>query len=351
MHKKFLLDALAQARLGRGSCAPNPSVGAVAVQNGAIIARSYHKAFGEPHAEPLALEQFPPKMPGVSLYVSLEPCNHWGKTPPCVDAIIKHDIGEVIFAYKDPNPIIAKRNSSEILKAHGIKVTHFPVAEISEFYQSYTNWTLTKKPTITVKIAHTLNGKIALASGKPVRLSNDLCEQFTHQQRASTDIILTTAKTVQSDNPKMNVRLNDEEHQKPVAIIDSHLSLEKTAAIFSAAKHCHIFYCENDPKAVSYPNSTYHLMPTNNGKMDLKAMIGHLGALGYHDVWVEAGGTLFSSLHKEGLVHKTYLYIVPKLLEEHDISAFIRRDIFDKNHTVSWRAMGDNMIAYLEWLD
>ncbi|WP_115707193.1 bifunctional diaminohydroxyphosphoribosylaminopyrimidine deaminase/5-amino-6-(5-phosphoribosylamino)uracil reductase RibD [Legionella sainthelensi] len=347
MHKKFLLAALEQARLGQGHCAPNPCVGAIAVQNGTIIAQACHRGAGTPHAEQLLLTQIPPKTPGVCLYISLEPCNHWGRTPPCVDAIINHGVEEVVFAYLDPNPIVAQNNSSEKLRSRGIKVTHYPVAEITEFYKSYTYWTLTQKPRITVKIAQTLNGKIGQAEGERVILSNALCEQFTHQMRAAADVILTTARTVQLDNPRMNVRLNNEEQKKTIAIIDRQLALNQEARIFSTAAHCHIFHCKE--QKIFYPKSTFHLMPEKKGVMDLNAVIKHLGALGYHDVWVEAGGALFSALHREGLVHRTYLYIVPTSLEHNAISAYQQSGVFSRAHTVSWHAMEDNMIACLDW--
>lgn len=347
MHKKFLLAALEQARLGQGHCAPNPCVGAVAVQNGTIIAQAYHRGAGTLHAEQLLLTQIPSQTPGVSLYISLEPCNHWGRTPPCVDAIINHGVEEVIFAYLDPNPIVAKNNSSEKLRARGIKVTHYPVEEITEFYKSYTYWTRTQKPRVTIKIAQTLNGKIGQAQGERVILSNSLCEQFTHQMRAAADVILTTARTVQLDNPRMNVRLGDKEQKKNIAIIDRQLSLNQDAIIFSTAAHCHIFHCNE--KEVSYPNSAFHLMPAINGVMDLRAVIMYLGRLGYHDVWVEAGGALFSALHREGLVHRTYIYIVPTCLEHSAVSAYQQSGVFNRVHTVSWHAMDDNMIACLDW--
>ncbi|KTD41741.1 bifunctional diaminohydroxyphosphoribosylaminopyrimidine deaminase/5-amino-6-(5-phosphoribosylamino)uracil reductase RibD [Legionella parisiensis] len=347
MHKKFLLAALDQARLGQGHCAPNPCVGAVAVQNETIIAQACHSGAGTPHAEQLLLTQIPPKMPGVTLYISLEPCNHWGRTPPCVDAIINHGVEEVVFAYLDPNPVVAKNNSSDKLRAHGIKVTHYPVDEITEFYKSYSYWTLRKMPRVTVKIAQTLNGKIGRAVGERVILSNTQCGEFTHQMRAATDIILTTARTIQLDNPKMNVRLGLKEQGKPVAIIDRQLSLNQQSIIFSTAAHCHVYHCNE--QETSYPNSTLHLMPMKNGAMDLGAVIYHLGELGYHDVWVEAGGALFSALHQEKLVHRTYLYIVPSILEHDAISAYQQSGIFDRAHTISWHAMGDNMIACLDW--
>lgn len=108
MHEQFLLAALEQAKLGRGFCAPNPSVGAVAVQNGNIIAQAWHRGAGTPHAEQLLLSQIPPQTPGVTLYVTLEPCNHWGKTPPCVDAIINHGIEEVVFPILIQTPLLPK---------------------------------------------------------------------------------------------------------------------------------------------------------------------------------------------------------------------------------------------------
>ncbi|CEG56552.1 bifunctional diaminohydroxyphosphoribosylaminopyrimidine deaminase/5-amino-6-(5-phosphoribosylamino)uracil reductase RibD [Legionella fallonii] len=347
MHEKFLLAAFEQAKLGRGLCAPNPSVGAVAVQNGHIIAQSYHKGAGTPHAEQLLLAQIPPKMPGVSLYITLEPCNHWGKTPPCVDAIIQYGVDEVVFAYMDPNPLVAQNNSSVKLREKGIKVTHLPLEPINAFYKSYAYWIKTRKPRVTVKLAQSLDGRIGQADGGRLILSNSLCSQFTHEQRAISDVILTTARTVQLDDPKMNVRIKGTEQAKPVAIIDTHLKLNAGARIFSTARHCHIYHYEH--KNVSYPNSSFYSMPLNNGAMDLDSIISHLGQLGYHDVWVEAGGALFSSLHQQGLVHRTYLYIVPINLGEKAISAYQKNGLFDRAHTISWNIMGDNMIACLDW--
>lgn len=350
MHKKFLLATLEQARLGQGRCAPNPCVGAVAVQNGEIIAQAYHQGAGTPHAEQLLLAQIPPKTPGVSLYISLEPCNHWGRTPPCVDVIIEHGgIEQVIFAYQDPNPIVAQNNSSEKLRAHGIQVSHYPVAEISEFYQSYAHWILTKKPLVTAKIAQTLNGKIGRASGERVLLSNDLCAKFTHQKRAAADVILTSARTIAMDNPKLNVRLAGYEQAKPVAIIDRQLKLSQEAEIFTTASHCHIYHCE--PREADWAKSSFYLMPMKNGMMDLAAVIEHLGELGYHDVWVEAGGSLFSALHNEGLVQRTFIYLVPSLLEQNAVDAYQKNGLFARAHQVSWHSMDDNMILCIDWQD
>jgi diaminohydroxyphosphoribosylaminopyrimidine deaminase/5-amino-6-(5-phosphoribosylamino)uracil reductase len=145
----------------------------------------------------------------------------------------------------------------------------------------------------------------------------------------------------------MNVRLEGKEQSKPVAIIDRQLNLDKTARIFSTASHCHIYHC--DERKGFYPNSSFYLMPMKNKAMDLSAVIRHLGELGYHDVWVEAGGAIFSALHKEGLVHRTYLYLVPTSLEQNAISAYQQQGLFERPHTLSWHAMGDNMVLCIDW--
>jgi diaminohydroxyphosphoribosylaminopyrimidine deaminase/5-amino-6-(5-phosphoribosylamino)uracil reductase len=352
MHEQFLLAALKQAKLGQGFCAPNPSVGAVAVQNGNIIAQAYHRGAGSPHAEQLLLAQLTPKTPGVRIYITLEPCNHWGRTPPCVNAIINHGVEEVFFSYLDPNPLVAQNDSSAQLREHGIKVTHLPLPEIDEFYKSYSYWTASHKPRVTVKIAQSLDGKIGYPEDNRFILSNSKCSEFTHKLRAASDVILTSSRTIQQDNPRLNVRLNNREQAKPVAIIDRNLGLNEHALIFSTASHCHIYHDQGETtptKLNHYPNSTYHPMPASQGKMNLGAIIAHLGELGFHDVWVEAGGAIFSALHKEGLVHRTYLYIVPIYLGEKAVSAYQNMELFDCRHKVSWHEMGDNMVACIDW--
>lgn len=347
MHEQYLLAALQQARLGRGQCAPNPSVGAVAVQRGEIIAQAWHQGAGTPHAEQLLLAQFAPKTPGVTLYVTLEPCNHWGRTPPCVEAIIAHGIEHVVFAFLDPNPIVANNNTPEQLRSHGVQVTYFPVPEVTSFYESYRHWVCTGKPWVTVKMAQSFDGKIAGPHGVRYSLSNSLCEQFTHERRGQSDVILTSARTVFHDNPKMTARLDGIERGKTVAIIDSQLSLDTKAKVFSIARHCHIYHTCTPVRFNA--DCEYHLMPEKNGTMDLAAVIHHLGSLGYHDVWVEVGGTLFSALHRQRLVDRTYLYLVPTVLGESALSAYQQEGVLGMPHSISWHEKGNNMIVRMDW--
>ncbi len=350
MHKQYLLLALDQAWLGRGRCAPNPSVGAVAVHEGRIIAQTWHRGAGTPHAEQLLLEQLPKNITGITLYVTLEPCNHWGKTPPCVDAIIQFGIKKVVYAYRDPNPVVIANNTPRRLNEQGIDVFHYPLPEINAFYQSYHYWIVNQKPWVTVKLAQTMDGKIAGIGGKSVPISNETCRVFTHKQRQHSDILLTTAKTVNEDDPLLNVRLNEEEIAKPVAIIDTRLALNPKAKVFQSAKHCHIYYDEQYQNPPIYPNSSCHPISATKGLLNLETIILNLGQKGYHDIWVEAGGTLFNALHLARLVNKTYIYLSPKVLGERALSVYHHPDIFHQTHQVTWNHMGDNVMATYDWV-
>lgn len=385
MHKQYLLAALEQALLGRGLCAPNPSVGAVAVENHSIIAKAWHRGAGTPHAEQLLLPTLPADKGDVTLYVTLEPCNHHGRTPPCVDAIIRYGVKRVIYAHRDPNPVVLSGNTPERLRQHGIEVLQVNVPEIAAFYQSYDYWTATGKPWVTAKIAQTFDGKIAGVRQERLALSNDACAEFTHQQRLAADVILTTAKTVQQDNPWLNARVDGAIHAKTIAILDTNLTLPLDLNVFKTAKQCHIFHDAALGKQVDEGNRFYHGIKTSQDTcapkstfrglsaefmdpvdkprgvgfgeprrvsfqqtLDLAEVISHLGKLGYHDVWVEAGGTLFSALHHKQLVNRTYVYLVPKTLGPLATPAYVD-DVLTQPLAVYWQPMGDNLIAQLEW--
>lgn len=349
MHKQFLLKALEQAYLGRGKCSPNPSVGAIAVKDKTIIAQAWHHGAGESHAEQLLLTKFPENTPGVTLYVTLEPCNHWGRTPPCVDAIIRHGIEKVVYAYSDPNPIVSRNKTPVILEQKGVEVIHYELAEITDFYKSYHYWTLTNKPWVTAKIAQTLNGKIAPLGGKKVMLSNAKCSNFTHKQRLYSDVILTTATTINIDNPLLNARVDGDVYPKNLAILDLNLRLDLSSQAIRCSEQCHIFYDKSLENYTDNQKCVYHGLEVKDGKFDLAEVICHLGKIGYHDVWVEAGGKLFTALHQERLVNKTYVYIVPTVLESNAIDAYLAPGLFDFPRSVNWLDMDDNIIAEIDW--
>ena len=311
MHKEFMLLALAQAKLGRGGCAPNPSVGAVAVHHNRVIAEAWHQGAGLPHAERLALKQIAQSITEVTLYVTLEPCNHWGLTPPCVDAIIAHRIQRVVYAYTDPNPQVAAQDTPSLLRAKGIDVIHYPLPEIEQFYTSYAYWVRTRRPWVTVKIAQTLDGKIAGYQGNRIPISNEVCSEFTHQQR----------------NQSVTPNLNALKH----------------------AKRVHIYF--DEAQQVTQPNPAWQYTPVScaQQRLDLDAVLDHLGRLGYHDVWVEAGARLFSELHRAQLVNRTYIYVAAKSMGDIGLSLYTDDLGFDKATSIAWQVMDDNAMLTLEW--
>lgn len=349
MHGQFLLAAMDEAQLGRGFCAPNPSVGAVAVKQGQIIARAWHRGAGTPHAEQLLIEQLPPNLSGVTLYVTLEPCNHHGRTPPCVDAIIQYGFESVVFGKCDPNPLVKKNNSPDLLRAHGVSVHHLPLPEIDAFYEGYVYWTQTGRPWVTAKMAQSLDGKIARVNGARTQLSNARCEAFTHQNRLIHDLILTTARTVNQDNPKLNARGSEGVRAKPVAIVDRDLSLNPDSAVFSTATHCLIFYDEALPAPSPIAGRTYYSTACQSGALDLHRVLEQLGAIGYHTVWLEAGGALFTAMHQARLVQRTHLYCVPQFLGVDAVPAYQSADCLMVDASVSWIPMDDNLMATFEW--
>ncbi len=345
MDHLFLLEALKQAYLGRGRCAPNPSVGAVAVRQGEIIARDFHKGAGTPHAEVLVFKQLPSHLDDVTLYVTLEPCNHWGRTPPCVDAIIARGVREVIYGYTDPNPVVQSNDTPSILAEHGIQCRHVPLPEINDFYESYSHWCHTQKPFVTAKIAQTLDGKIAQTE----KISNESCDAFTQQQRQHSDLILTSMRTVNNDDPLFNARIDGISYAKDIAIIDSELQLRPQARIFDSTKSIHIYHATDKKPYLKHEKMKYHPISSDHKGLNLQEIIHHLGELGYHDVWVEAGATLFAALHEAHLVDRTYIYVVPITLGDKSVNAY-PTNIFNKQTAeIACRAIGTNSLFCINW--
>jgi len=349
MHQSFLLAALKQAWQGRGQCSPNPSVGAVAVKNNKIIAQAWHHGAGNAHAEPAALSQIPKNTSGITLYVTLEPCNHRGRTPPCTNTILAYGVEKVVYAYKDPNHVVQKNNTTEILSSQGVSVEHIPMPEINDFYKSYQYWTKTHLPWVTVKLAQSLDGKIADENYLRCQLSNADCSEFTHQQRQHADIILTTARTIQQDNPRLNVRLGGVIKDKPLAILDRKLELPSHKRALQRADKIFLYHDRNIIAPINCINHIFQPIDCKNDQLDLVSILAHLGKQGYHDVWVEAGAKLFRALHDQGLVNRTYLYLVPRCLGTNSISCYADTNFFQQPHITQWHPMADNMILQLDW--
>jgi diaminohydroxyphosphoribosylaminopyrimidine deaminase/5-amino-6-(5-phosphoribosylamino)uracil reductase len=326
---EYLKRALSLAWQRRGFCAPNPSVGAVIVKDHQIFSEGNHPAAGLAHAEVVALQALKEKKgnpEGATLYVTLEPCCHQGKTPPCTDAIIQSGIKKVIYSFKDPNPKVSG-HGEKILREAGIECRQIPIDEINEFYKSYNRWVKSKLPFVTAKLAVSLDGKIAGKKGQRVMLTGEEAEKFTHQCRHHSDAILTSAKTIIQDNPSLNIRLSEEIIAKPVYILERDLSVPKDAKIFKTASNVIILHEEK-----------------------LLDAIKKIGEAGIHDLWVEVGGNIFSALIEQKLVQRVFIYIAPMVIGNLGIEGFIANtNLFNNIKNIQWKILGHDAVCEMNW--
>lgn len=324
-HLYCLSITLDQARLGRGFCAPNPAVGACVVKNGVVIAEGYHQGCGLPHAEVEALNKVGALAIGATLYVSLEPCCHRGRTPPCVGKIKAAGIVAVYFAYPDPNPLVAGKGQQQLQQA-GIICEHISLPAINHFYQSYQYWTERKMPWVSIKLALSADDKIAGEKGARVPITGAACQDYTHQQRCLSDAILTTAETLRQDDPQLNVRLRNQIFKKPLYVLDSNLRTPLTAKIFQTTMAVTIFHsalADNHLREPFIAQGTRCVaVESNAAGLDLHQVLKQIGADGKHDVWVEAGGRCFQSFVKNNFAHRVIVYRAPTVLGETATSAF-----------------------------
>ncbi len=352
--KHFLNLALTQAKINKGFCSPNPSVGALIVdKNNNILAEAYHQGPGLPHAEIAALKILDFKVPADStMYVTLEPCCHWGRTPPCCDAIIQSGVKRVVYAYQDPNPLVSGKGA-EILKAAGIKCDYIELPSIHEFYRSYRHWQLTKQPFVTAKIALSLNGAIAHANGDPVQITGEALKEFTHQSRKSADAILTTIETVIHDDPQLNVRMKNVTLAKPIYILDSSLRLPLNAKLFKTAKSITVLHGSHINKEklkqlIDQGVKCIELTQTPYG-LDLHQAITVIGQQGVHDLWIEAGGTCFAHFISEKLLQQAYIYISLRWLNHGKIAFPTGISLGEGSQTITWRQFGNDVLCDIQF--
>ncbi len=283
-HENFMIRALELAADAYGQTSPNPLVGAVVVKNGKIIGEGYHKKAGGPHAEVVALRKAGGRAKGADLYVTLEPCCHYGRTPPCTDLIIKVGVSRVIYGMQDPNPQVGGNGFKKLKKA-GINVIGPVLKEpCMKMNRPYSKWMMTGLPYITAKIAITMDGKIADSKGDSKWISNKKSREYSHWLRAGSDVVMVGEGTYKKDKPKLNVRLPAYHGKQPVPMcVSTGLSLR--------AKRSNLLK-----------------------KVDLKKLLKELGSAGFQSVLVEGGSQLHSELFKKGLVDYVVVFIAPKLL-------------------------------------
>jgi len=314
----YMKLALKLALKARGMTSPNPMVGALVVKNGRIIGRGYHKKAGMAHAEVIALEQAGEDARGASLYVTLEPCAHFGRTPPCVDRIIQSGIKEVIVGMVDPNPL-NNGKGIQILKSRGIKVeAGFLEDELKAANAAFIKYVTRRMPLVTVKVAESLDGKIATRTGESKWITSDKSRDYSHRIRKNYDAVMVGVNTVRRDNPKLDAWFS---RRQPVKIvIDSQLSTPQDAEIFSGGSKVVIVTIaarpgqETENRRILSRKAVILEVKEKFGQINLEDMFKKLARMEITSVMVEGGGTLIGSLFDEGLVDNVLFFISPKII-------------------------------------
>ena len=321
LHYAFLLAKKANPKEIR----PNPFVGAIVVcENGKIIGEGYHQKAGEAHAEVIAINdalQNGADLKKSTLYVTLEPCSHHGKTPPCTSLILEHKIPHVIIGSLDPNPLVS---GIEILEKGGVKVTQLILPEIQEMNTVFNINQQLKRPKYIIKSATTVNGKIADRNGDSQWISNEQSRAFVHQSlRSNADAILSTAKTIIKDNSRLNIRLgNGFSEELNTIIIDRDLDLlkEENKDLYILNKRTNsTLYIITEKE--EYPNLASYIqcvpMSFNNKELKFEELHKFLLSKNLCEILVEAGGKLNASLLNSKIVDEIYTFICPSLLIDH----------------------------------
>ncbi len=318
--EKYMREALELARKGMGFVSPNPMVGAVIVKDGEIIGRGWHKKYGGLHAEREAFADCDSRgidCTGADMYVTLEPCCHYGKTPPCTEAVIQHKIGHVFVGSSDPNPLVAGKGI-KILREHGIEVTEGILKnECDELNEIFFHYITTRKPFVTMKYAMTMDGKIACYTGKSQWITGEEARMNVQKERLRHSAIMVGIGTVTADNPMLTCRL--ENSRNPIRIIcDTHLRIPLDCNIVRTAKEVTTIIAtssQNKEKrlALSELHCNTLVISEKNGHIDLNELMQELGTSEIDSILLEGGGELNWSMLSAGLVNKVQAYIAPKI--------------------------------------
>ena len=315
--RQYMKMALELAQKGMGFTAPNPMVGAVIVKNGRIIGQGYHRKYGELHAEREALAVCTEEPKGASIYVTLEPCCHYGKQPPCVNAILEAGIRRVIIGSSDPNPLVAGKGI-RILKDHGIEVTeNILKEECDKLNEAFFYYIQNKKPYVVMKYAMTMDGKIAAYTGESKWVTGEAARIHVQEQRLKYTGIMVGVGTVLADDPMLTCRL--ENSRNPVRIIcDSHLRTPLTSKIVRTAETIPTILAsssKDQQKIKNYEELGCQVLyvPEKNGHIELNRLMELLGAAKIDSILLEGGGSLNWSALESGIVQKVQTYIAPKL--------------------------------------
>ena len=305
---RYLQRALALAKRGVGRTTPNPMVGAVLVKAQRVIGEGFHPAAGAPHAEIFALRAAGEAARGATLYVTLEPCAHYGRTPPCADAVVRAGIRRVVFASFDPNPLVAGQGAARLREA-GIEVVSGTYQHEEErLNEAYRWWIVQRSPFVTLKLAASLDGKLATRTGESRWITGEAARRDVHRLRGRQDAILTTSATVIADDPALTARIPGG-HDPRRVVLDARLRTSPSAQVYAAATRPPLLATAvaDAPRLAPFRARGVEILilPARDDRLELRAVLAALGERQITSLLVEAGGTFAAALLREGLVAQT----------------------------------------------
>ncbi len=316
--QEYMALALQLAEKGAGWTSPNPMVGAVIIKDGEIIGQGYHAKCGDLHAERAALAACTGDPAGATLYVTLEPCCHHGRQPPCTDAILQAKIARVVVGSGDPNPLVAGKGL-DLLRSHGVQVTEGVLdRECRALNHVFFHFIQTGRPYVVLKYAMTLDGKLAAYTGASQWITGEQARRHVHTQRSRYRAILVGVGTVLADDPQLTCRL--EGGRDPLRVVcDTNLRTPLTANVVRTARQtptCLATCVSQESRLAPYREAGCQVLslPQSNGQVSLPALLKALGSQGVDSVLAEGGSALHWSLVRDGLVNRVQAYLAPKIL-------------------------------------
>jgi len=340
IHEYWMSQALRLARRGLYSTAPNPRVGCVVVKDGVLVAEGWHEFTGGPHAEINAINNAKIK-PGSDFYVTLEPCSHQGKTPACVDALLKLNPSRVIVAMADPNPLVAGQGLEKLLLNKVEVICGVLKTQARELNSGFISRFEKQRPFVRLKMASSLDGKTALNNGKSQWITGEAARRDVQFLRARASAILTSASTVLADNPSLDVRLSADDLaqqcdvRQPVrVIVDSQLRLTGKEKVFHCGGEIWIYTLNSDDekrKQLQAAGAEVTVLNSADQQINLKQLLMHLASREINEIHTECGQTLAGALLQQGLVDEIVLYMAPKLLGSAARGLFDLGELTDMN--------------------
>ncbi len=353
----FMHAALREAERGRGFVHPNPLVGAVLVSKGKIIARGAHLVYGREHAEIHALRSLKHIPKDAVLYTTLEPCSHYGKTPPCAEFLAAKKIKKIIVGMKDPNPKVSGRGIA-FLKRSGAHVSFSKLsAHCEHLNRDFKKWIRTRVPYVTVKAAQTLDGKIATAAGLSKWITGEVARLKAHELRHEADAVLVGIGTVLKDDPRLNVRLKHITRQPIKVVLDSLLRISPKAKLFKGCSAEQIIVFASDRSSlkrrslVAAKARVVVIPETRRGQLDWHAILRFLGKRGIVHVLIEGGGEVIGSAIREKIADEAAFFVASKILGGRQAISSVSGKGFAspgralKLKNVTWEKLGDDFLV------